>query len=186
LKVETTVGRQDDAFEKWETMTDGEEIRQLESFYALAIDTKQWHILDRVFTPNVEIEYPVRRWNGLDEFRDDFQSSHQRYDVTQHLIINVNSCLNGDTGNAFSQCLFHLIKRGLPGGDMISGGAWYDDSLVMGPAGWRIAKRTCRVAWLQGNVAVMGRSSSVLTSMSEGVEDGTLTFVDALRSATSR
>jgi hypothetical protein len=164
-------------------MTDGEQINQMEILYALAIDAKQWQVLDRVFTPDVEIEYPVRRWQGLDEFRHDFQASHERYDVTQHLILNVNWCANGDTGNAFAQCLFHLIKRGLPGGDMISGGAWYDDTLVRGPAGWRIAKRNCRVAWLQGNVAVMGRSSSVLTSMSDGVKEGTLTFVDALTSS---
>ena len=87
-------------------MTDGEQINQMEILYAhLAIDAKQWQVLDRVH-PGCRDRLSVRRWQILTNSATTFRH-RRRYDVTQHLILNVNWCRNGDTGNAFAECLFH-------------------------------------------------------------------------------
>jgi SnoaL-like domain len=160
-------------------MTDGEAILQLLNLYAFAIDAKQWHLFDRIFTPDAAVDYPHQKWDSGAAFRDDFDVAHRVFDATQHLISNVNWLVDGDTGSAVSQAHFHLIRRHTPGGDVAFGGAWYDDLLTRTDAGWRIARRTCRVTWLGGNAgAIPGfdREAYQLSSMSQGVHDGTLTF----------
>jgi SnoaL-like domain len=163
-------------------MTEGETITQLMSLYALAIDSKQWRLFDRVFTPDVVADYPGSRWENLKSWKEDFEAAHEGYDVTQHLVVNLNWHISGDTGQAVSQAHFHLIRWGFPGGDMAAGGAWYDDELRKTADGWRISKRMCRVSWLSGNAGVMpgGGSSLSLVPMSQGVKEGTLNFVRAL------
>jgi hypothetical protein len=163
-------------------MTDGEAIQQLVSLYTLAIDAKQWHVFERVFATDAEIDYPGgAHWDGMASFRDDFEVAHRIFDVTQHLITNLVWSVSGDTGSALSQCHFHLIRRGVPGGDMVTGGAWYDDDLRRTDDGWRIARRVCRVSWLEGNAGVIegfnsGRGYDLM-AMSQGVENGNLTFL---------
>jgi SnoaL-like domain len=166
-------------------LTDGESIVQLMNLYALAIDAKQLQIWDRVFTPDVRADYPWGHWEGLDSWREAFEESIVGpFDVTQHLMLNVTWNLSGPTGRVLTQGLFHMVRRGFPGGDMMSGGAWFDAGLQMTSAGWRISEQTCRVTWMSGNAAVMSRRPPAPpTSMSEGMSDGTLKFFDTLRLA---
>ena len=163
-------------------MTDGESIVQLLNLYALAIDAKQLQIWDRVFTVDVTADYPWGRWDGLTAWRDAFEESIvQPFDVTQHLILNVTWNLSGDSGRVLAQGLFHMIRRGFPGGEMLSGGAWFDAGLQRKPEGWRISEQICRVTWMSGNAAVMSkRSPAAPISMSEGVRNGALKFIDTL------
>jgi SnoaL-like domain len=166
-------------------MTDGESIVQLMHLYAFAIDAKQMQLFDQIFTPDVEADYTGRHWNDRASWQKDFEASHQPFDVTQHLVLNVNWHVSGDTGRAFSQSLFRLIRRGCPGGDMVSGGAWYDDELRRTPDGWRISKRISRATWMSGNAAVIrlhDMTTYPLTSMSEGVKNGTINFLNGLDS----
>jgi hypothetical protein len=163
-------------------MTDGESIIQLTNLYALAVDAKQLHLWDRIFTPDVQADYPWGQWDNLEKWRDDFAVAMvEPFDVTQHLVLNLNWNLSGESGWAVSQGLFRLVRRGFPAGDSVSGGAWFDDQLRMTADGWRISRRVCRVTWMEGNLAVMSkRTPDPPTSMSEGVKDGTLRFIASL------
>ena len=163
-------------------MTDGESIVQLMNLYALAIDAKQLAIWDRVFTSDVTADYPWGRWVGLAPWREAFEENIVApFDVTQHLMLNVVWTVSHDAGRLLAQGMFHMVRRGFPGGDMMSGGAWFDSALRMTPEGWRISEQTCRVTWMSGNAAVMSRRPpSPPTSMSEGIADGTLKFIDSL------
>jgi hypothetical protein len=163
-------------------MTDGESIVQLMNLYALAVDAKQLDLWDRVFVPDVEADYPWGRWDNLQSWREDFLVAMvEPFDVTQHLVLNLNWNLSGDAGYAVSQGLFRLIRRGFPGGEAVAGGAWFDDELRMTADGWRISRRVCRVTWMEGNLAVMSkRRPDPPTSMSEGVKDGSLRFIGTL------
>jgi hypothetical protein len=163
-------------------LTDGESIVQLMNLYALAIDAKQLQLWDRVFTTEVTADYPWGRWEGLEAWRDAFEESIVRpFDVTQHLMLNVSWNLSEDSGRVLAQGQFHMVRRGFPGGDMLSGGAWFDAGLQRAPDGWRISEQTCRVTWMTGNAAVMSRRPPASPiSMSEGIRNGTLKFIDSL------
>ena len=69
-------------------MTEGESIVQLMHLYAFAIDAKQMQLFDQIFTPDVEADYTGRHWNDRASWREDFEASHQPFDVTQHLVLN--------------------------------------------------------------------------------------------------
>ena len=148
---------------------------------ALAIDAKRWEVWDRVFTPDAHIDYPGQVWPSLQAWRDDFAPAHDNYDVTQHIITNVSWHVSGDSGNALSYSHFHLIRHEQPEHHVVTGGAWYDDTLRRTEAGWRISRRTCRVTWITGSPGFeVEEMSKYLSSMSKGASDGTLTFIDAL------
>ena len=69
---------------------------------------------------------------------------------------------------------------------MVSGGARYDDEFAPDPLeGWRISKRISRATWMSGNAAVIrlhDMTTYPLTSMSEGVKNGTINFLNGLDS----
>jgi len=163
-------------------MTDGEAIQQLMSMYTLAIDAKQWHLFERVFTADAEIDYNGgAHWNSMASFRDDFDVAHRIYDVTQHNSTNLVWHVDGDTGSAVSQAHVQLIRWGTAGGDMVTAGAWYDDELRRTADGWRISRRVCRVSWMSGNTGIIDGFTAADSyrpmPMSEGVENGSLGFL---------
>ena len=69
-----------------------------------------------------------------------------------------------------------------PDNHMVRGGAWYDDELRLTDDGWRITSRICGVTWVEGDVGVpeFDFLTSKLTSMSNGLKDGTVRFIGAL------
>ena len=157
-------------------VTDGEEISQLMSLYALAIDAKQWRIFERVFTEDVQADYgPGGSWSNRADWQNDFEKMHVAYDATQHTMSNTSWTVAGDSGNVLTYGVFRLIRRGLAGGDTMAGGVWYDDVLRKTPEEWRICKRIARNIWLEGNFGMPpdGSPGVQLTSLSNGVEDGT-------------
>lgn len=131
-------------------------IIQVINRYGLAMDTRGWDLFDSIFTADVELDYSSTRWNDLASFKRDFAAAHERFDATQHAMMNHLVEASGDSAAAFTYCSWRLISRGAPGGDFLQGTAWYDDALVRTAAGWRIRRRTCRILWADGNPAATG------------------------------
>ena len=102
-------------------MTDGESITRLMNLYALAIDAKRFELFDQVFTTDVQADYMGQRWDDLESWQKDFETTHQIYNVTEHLILNVMWNVSGDSGTALSRCHFHLIREGHSGRDGVAG-----------------------------------------------------------------
>ena len=133
-------------------------ITQVINRYGLAMDTRRWDLFDSIFTEDVELVYPGSRWHDRATFKTDFARAHERFDATQHAMMNHLVEVDGDTASAFTYCSWRLICRGTEGGDYLEGTAWYDDVLVRSEAGWRIKRRVCRILWAEGNPAATGAS----------------------------
>lgn len=44
-----------------------------------------------------------------------------------------------------------LVRKDADGGALWDGTGWYDDAWLRTHAGWRIARRVCRITWWTGN-----------------------------------
>lgn len=137
------------------TGQDTSEIVNLVNLYGLAMDTQRWELFDRIFTPDVEVDFgPGSQWRELAAFKADFAAYHAPFDSTQHIMTSHVVEVAGDEAAAFTYGLWRLMRRGMAGGDFWEGTGWYDDLLVRTPAGWRIRRRLCRVVWWGGNALV--------------------------------
>lgn len=134
--------------------------------YGIAMDTRRWDLFDTIFTSDVELEYPRAGWRDLATFKTDFALAHERFDATQHAMMNHLVEVDGDTASAFTYCAWRLICRGTTdddvlGNNSVEGTAWYDDSLILTADGWRIKRRACRILWADGNPAATGATSAL-------------------------
>jgi 3-phenylpropionate/cinnamic acid dioxygenase small subunit len=129
------------------------------NLYAIAVDSRHWHLFDAIFMPEARFDYFGRRWDGLAAFRDDFAAAHEGFTATQHFVGNHVVRFDTEGATALSYCRWTLERDGTPGGDLYSGTAWYDDRLVGTGTEWRISNRTCGIIHAQGNPAVAGATT---------------------------
>ncbi len=125
-------------------ISDRIEIDDLLVRYTRAIDTKDWELLDTVFTPDAEVDYvssggikgaypEVRVW--LDKALSLFQ-------VTIHAITNSEIVLDGDSAigrTLVSNPMLRVDDEGKR--SVFTVYAYYHDRLVRSEQGWRIASR---------------------------------------------
>jgi SnoaL-like domain len=127
------------------------EIDDLLVRYATAVDSRDWTLLDTVFTADAQLDY--RSAGGIrgtyGEVRDWLASVLPIFTWTQHLVVNraVDLAPGGDTGTAVS--IFHN-----PNGLLVEGQPWlftvggrYHDRLARRAAGWRITARVEETTW---------------------------------------
>jgi hypothetical protein len=157
------------------------EIVNLLNVYAIAVDGLQWDVLDKVFTPDVKLQYPSgAAWTDLATFKKDFHAAHAPMITTQHVITNHQVVFNGDHANALSYARARII-RAMPRGEgqWWEVGAWYDDVLVRTPAGWRISSRVCRANWWDGNIQVANPAMKMIF-FKEAAASGDFAYIKAL------
>ena len=122
-------------------ISDRMEIQQLLVDYSTAIDNRRFDDLDRVFTPDADIDYTelggiegtypdVKAW--LSEVLPNFPAYF-------HMLGNFDIRLNGDTASSRT-ILFNPMKLGEDGQIMFCG-LWYDDEFIRTPEGWRMTRR---------------------------------------------
>jgi hypothetical protein len=122
--------------------------------YATALDTRQWDLLDQVFTPDAAIDYStsggiagtpadLKRW-----FQDE---AFVPFTSWQHHMTNMVVELDGDTATGRTTVYNPLAHTDAEGaGVVLHVGAWYDDRFARTPEGWRIAARSVGMAWTDG------------------------------------
>ena len=123
--------------------------------YSTAIDTKNFALLDDVFTADGIGDYTASGGirGNLGEIKEWLARALSIFTVVQHLVTNVSVELRGD--DATSTCyLFNPL--GYPRDDgtieMLWVGAFYRDTLVRMPNGWRIRERVIDPQYLEGKL----------------------------------
>lgn len=123
--------------------------------YSTAIDTKDFDLLDQVFTPDGIADYTASGGirGGLDEVKPWLAAALGIFTVVQHLVTNVRVEVDGD--EATSLCyLFNPLGWTREDGrvEMMYCGGGYRDRLVRTPAGWRIRERVIETLYLDGRM----------------------------------
>ena len=132
------------------------------NLYAAALDCQQWELFDQVFTADAEADFGgPARWGDRAALKRDFAAIHAPFDATQHVTPNHQVTGDADHANCLSYVVGRFIRPVAEGGNMFESGGWYDDRLVRTAEGWRIASRTCRMVWWNGNPKVLQTTPGV-------------------------
>ena len=131
------------------------EINDLLIRYTVAIDTKNWTLLDTCFTPDAHLDYTTA--GGIKgpypEVREWLQKALAPFPMTQHFIGNTTVKITGDEAQTRT---YVINPMGFPNEDgslhIFTVGAYYNDKLVRTDEGWRIADRFEDQAFLDGSL----------------------------------
>jgi hypothetical protein len=167
-------------------MSDREDIVQLVNLYGFAMDTQRWDLFDRIFTEDCDADYGASsHWTDRARFKQDFGSFHEGFDATQHVMTNHLVTVAGDTAAAHTYGSWRLVRHAAGDPPVWDGTGYYDDQLVRTAAGWRIARRVCRVVFWTGNGRVQTPSEDIVFQLDlvslrgEGAE-GRLNYLKAI------
>ena len=138
-------------------MSDRDDIIDLAIRYTWALDTKNLDDLRNVFAPDATALLRSVECNGVDAIITRIGGAVQRLDRTQHLVSNHQVTVDGDTGTHRCQLHSQHVLEGCEGGDNYIVGGYYDDRVVLTPAGWRISHRLMQQTWVSGNPGVVRR-----------------------------
>jgi hypothetical protein len=122
--------------------------------YTTALDTRQWDLLDQVFTTDAQIDYATS--GGIKGNREDLKRWFREEAFTpftswQHHLTNMAVELDGDAATGRTSVYNPLAFTGEDGaGAVLHVGAWYDDRFARTPDGWRIVERSLGMAWTDG------------------------------------
>ncbi len=137
-------------------ISDRIEINDLLTRYTVAIDTKDWSLLDSCFTPDAHLDYtsaPGGVKGAYPEVRQWLEKALAPFPMTVHFISNSTVELAGDAARART---YVLNPMGFPNPDgslhIFTVGAFYVDRLVRTEAGWRIRERVEETAFLDGTL----------------------------------
>ncbi len=136
-------------------ISDRIQIQDLLTRYTVAIDTKDWDLLDTCFTPDARVDYTTSggTQGAYPEVRKWLEKVLAAFPMTMHFISNSTVELKGDTAQSRT---YVINPMGLPKPDgglqMFTVGAYYIDKLVRTDAGWRIAERYEQQAYLDGSL----------------------------------
>lgn len=136
-------------------ISDRLQIQDLLTRYTVALDTKDWALLDSCFTPDAHVDYTSSGGTSgaYPEVRKWLEKALSLFTMTQHFISNTTLELEGDRAHART---YVINPMGMPkeGGGLriFTVGAYYDDELVYTDGGWRIAKRIEETAFFDGDV----------------------------------
>jgi SnoaL-like domain len=111
--------------------------------YATGIDRRDWSLFRTVFTDDCELDYgEVGSWKGADAVTEFMQQAHSMAGHTMHRLTNQVIMVDVDA----------LIMVGDTNSGVNAAG-FYDDELVRGADGWRVARRR----FIQVRVAPVGQ-----------------------------
>ena len=128
--------------------------------YALAIDTKNWTLLETVFTARVTADF--RSFGNREVFEgpaaewvNTIRATIQGMDATQHTMTNHLYDISGDHAQGTTYiCALHACKNAW-GDDTYTVGGHYAVEMVRGADGWRIKAYALHVTWHSGNRHVL-------------------------------
>jgi hypothetical protein len=136
-------------------LTDRLAIHDVLNLYSTAIDTKDFGLLDEVFTPDGVADYTASGGirGTLPEIKEWLAAALSIFSVVQHLVTNVRVEISGDEAKTVCY-LFNPLGYGIEGGktEMLYCGGLYRDLFVRTPAGWRIRERVIETLYLDGKL----------------------------------
>ena len=138
-----------------EEISDRIQIDDLLTRYTVAIDTKDWALLDTCFTPDAKVDYTTSGGvkGNYPEVRAWLEKALAAFPVTQHFISNTVVDLDGDRAESRTYVYNPMCTDKPEGGhNVFNVGAYYIDKLVYTADGWRIAERFEEQAFFDGNL----------------------------------
>ncbi len=138
-----------------EEISDRIEIDDLLTRYTVAIDTKDWKLLDTCFLPDAQLDYT--QTGGIQgaypEVREWLEKALAAFPMTVHYISNSTVTLEGDRAKART---YVINPMGFPNPDgslhIFTVGGYYVDELTRTADGWRIATRMEEQAFMDGTL----------------------------------
>jgi 3-phenylpropionate/cinnamic acid dioxygenase small subunit len=136
-------------------LSDRRQIDDLLTRYTVAIDTKDWNLLDTCFTSDARVDYTTSGGTkgAYPEVRQWLEKALSVFPMTMHFISNSVVEINGDRATART---YVINPMGFPKQDgslhLFTVGAYYNDKLVHTEQGWRIAERFEEQAYLEGSL----------------------------------
>ena len=121
--------------------------------YCWALDTKDWAVLDSVFTEDANGDL-LEDVVGRVAIKKRVETALSRMDETQHLISNHQIVVQGDTATCRCYLQAQHVRKAAHGGPNFIIAGRYEDELKRTPEGWRISFRRLVVMWTDGNPAV--------------------------------
>lgn len=126
--------------------------------YAIAIDDADWVGYASVFTDPVHVDFSEAGMPAADFPREQFvgfaQQGLEVWDARQHLspnhVIELDD-LDPDRAHCRSYMYAQHYKKDAPGGEFYLMRGSYEHELVRTADGWKIARLTQRISWLEGN-----------------------------------
>ena len=136
-------------------MSDRIEINDLLIRYTVAIDQKDYTILDTCFTPDAHLDYTSAGGIAGDypKVRAWLEQALAPFPMTVHYVTNSLVELAGDEATARTAVLNPMGFQ-KPDGSMhqFTVGAYYNDRLVRTDDGWRIRERVEESAFMDGDL----------------------------------
>jgi hypothetical protein len=136
-------------------ISDRIQIQDLLTRYTVAIDTKDWSLLDTCFTPDAEVDYTSTGGikGAYPEVRKWLEQALSIFPMTVHFISNSTVTLEGDRATARTYVLNPMGFKNPDGSlHLFTVGGYYNDRLVRTKDGWRIAARSEEQAFMQGTL----------------------------------
>jgi hypothetical protein len=141
-------------------LSDRQAIVDVTIAYTWALDTREFERMRDVFTADATAELRSVPCNGVDAIIGRISGAVSRLDATQHLVGNHQVVIEGDAATCRCQLQSQHVKHGTEGGDNFVIGGVYEDRLIRTESGWRIVHRVMRQTWMDGNPAVVARTTS--------------------------
>jgi len=141
-------------------MDDVAEIVDLTYRYSEALDKRDWQLMRAVLTDDVRMDWVDEgHLNvGLDTYVSAASGAMGAIDASHHMVTNHRIDVDGDAAQGYCYLQATLIKHDAPGGAICTRGAIYEDRYRRVDGVWKIAARTFRLVWMQGNPGIMGRA----------------------------
>lgn len=131
------------------------EIETILTRYCTAIDTKQYDMLDLLFTTEATLDYTSAQGirGTLQEAKAWLEKVLAQFPMTQHLVGNFIITVEGD--RASSRCSFFnpmglAVQEGKERQKVLFFGGYYNDTLVRTENGWKISERVEELTWSSG------------------------------------
>ena len=121
--------------------------------YCWALDTKDWAVLDTVFTPDATADLTVDLV-GREQILQRIKNALTPMDDTQHMVANHQIILDGDSATCRCYLQAQHVRKAAHGGPNFIIAGRYEDQLQRTSEGWRIVFRRLVVMWTEGNPAV--------------------------------
>ena len=126
-------------------------IQDLLTRYCRAIDTRDWDLLDTVFTADARVDYTAAGGirGAFPEVKAWLAEVLPRFAMTQHVVANHDIRVAGDTATSRVYVYNPMGTRNAAGGlDLFFFGGYYVDRLVRTAEGWRIVERVEETAFM--------------------------------------
>ena len=126
-------------------------IEDLLTRYCVAIDTRDWELLDTIFVPDAFVDYTSSGGvkGPYPEVRAWLADVLPRFAMSQHLVTNKQISISGDAATSRAY-FYNPMGTSQPNGKLalFFVGGYYEDALVRTGEGWRIERRIEKQAWV--------------------------------------